>query len=100
MWLVRRCLALSAVLLLVVTAGCGNRPKLVSVTGKVTHKEKELTAGSIYFHPAEGNSYQGEKPSSLLQTDGSFAMRTYPHGQGVPPGQYKVTLSPELAGRI
>jgi hypothetical protein len=27
-------------------------------------------------------------------------MRTYPHGQGVPPGAYKVTLSPELANRI
>ena len=99
MWLARRCLALSALFLLA-SSGCGNKPKLVHVSGKVTHKDKGLTAGSIYFHPAEGNAYQGEKPSSLLQTDGSFDMRSYPHGQGVPPGKYKVTLSPELANRI
>ena len=27
-------------------------------------------------------------------------MRTYPFGDGVPPGSYKVTLSPELANRL
>jgi hypothetical protein len=94
-----RCFLLTAAFLLA-SAGCGNRPKLVGVTGKLTHKGQALTAGSIYFHPAEGNAYQGEKPSSLLQLDGSFTMRTYPHGEGVPPGKYKVTLAPELAGRV
>ena len=93
-------LALMAALVLVASAGCGSKPKLVGVTGKVTHKEKGLSAGSIYFHPADGNSFSGEKPSSMLQLDGSFTMRTYPHGEGVPPGKWKVTLSPELAGRV
>ena len=27
-------------------------------------------------------------------------MRTYPYGNGVPPGAYKVTFTPELANRI
>lgn len=80
--------------------GCSNRPKLVTVTGKVVHKGKALTAGSIWFHPAEGNSYEGEKPSCQLSLEGEFTMRTYPWGNGVPPGSYKVTLSPELANRI
>lgn len=90
------------VLLLLVSfvVGCANKPKLVAVTGKVIHDDKGLTAGSIYFHPAEGNPWQGEKPSSLLQLDGSFTMKTFPHGNGVPPGSYKVTLAPELANRI
>ena len=96
---VSRAAALAAAVLLL-AAGCGSRPKLVPVTGKVTHKDRALTAGAVYFHPAEGNAYQGEKPSSLLQLDGSFTMKTYPYGEGVPPGKYKVTLGPELAGRI
>ncbi|VTR91091.1 Uncharacterized protein OS=Blastopirellula marina DSM 3645 GN=DSM3645_10462 PE=4 SV=1 [Gemmata massiliana] len=80
--------------------GCGNKPKLAPVTGKVVHKNQPLTAGSVWFVADTGNEYKGEKPSCQLQVDGSFTMRSYPHGDGVPPGVYKVTLSPELANRI
>jgi hypothetical protein len=80
--------------------GCGTKPKLVSVTGKVTHKGNAVVGGSVWFHPAEGNPYQGDKPSGQLQTDGTFTAKTFPHGEGIPPGKYKVTLSPDLAGRI
>jgi hypothetical protein len=89
------------VLVLLAAGGCsGDKPKLVAVTGKVTHQGKALTAGSIIFHPDAGNSYQKDKPSSLLQVDGSFTMKTFPYGDGVPPGIYRVTLAPELANRI
>src|SRR5262245_16238197 len=93
---------LCLVLLALLTAcGCsGEKPKLVPVTGKVTFTKKALTAGSIIFHPDAGNSYQKDRPSSLLQVDGSFTMKTFPFGEGVPPGTYKVTLAPELANRI
>ena len=85
----------------VAVVGCGpDKPKLVTVTGKVVFKNEPLTAGSIWFVPDAGNAYQGEKPSCQLQLDGSFTMRTYPFGDGVPPGAYKVMLSPELANRI
>jgi hypothetical protein len=92
--------ALFLTLALLFVAGCGSRPKLVTVTGKVIHKDKGLTPGSIFFHPTEANEYKGKEPSCLLAADGTFVMRTYPYGNGVPPGDYKVTLSPELAGRI
>jgi len=59
-----------------------------------------LTAGAIIFHPGAGNAYMKDKPSSLLQLDGSFNMKTFPFGEGVSPGPYKVTLAPELATRI
>jgi hypothetical protein len=95
-----RALFLAVLLALAAAAGCGNRPKLVPVTGKVVHKGQPLTAGSIYFHPVGGTPRQGEKSSSLLQLDGSFRARTFPYGDGVPPGPYKVTLSPELANRV
>lgn len=84
---------------LLLAAGCGG-PKLVPVTGRVLFKGEPLTAGSIWFHPAEGSARPDEKASCQLQLDGSFKMRTYPYGNGVPPGSYKVTLSPELANRI
>jgi hypothetical protein len=81
-------------------SGCSGAPKLVSVTGKVVHKGQPLTAGTIYFHPAPGNASKEEKSTCLLQLDGSFVMRTYPYGNGVPPGSYRVTFTPELANRI
>jgi hypothetical protein len=92
-------LAALALLMLAVT-GCGDKPKLVEVSGKVTHKGNPVTGGSVWFHPADGNAYQGEKPSGQLQLDGTFSARSFPHGDGMPPGKYKVTLSPDLAARI
>jgi hypothetical protein len=91
--------ALTAILFI---AGCGGEPppRLVPVTGKVMMDGKPLTAGSVSFHPDAGNSYQKDSPSSLLQVDGSFKMATYPFGEGVAPGKYKVTVSAELANRV
>jgi len=88
--------------LLAGVSGCGGPepPPMVSVTGKVVQADQPVTAGAIYFHPDASNSYQEDKPSSLLQVDGSFTMKTYPFGEGVPPGKYKVTLAPELATRL
>lgn len=81
--------------------GCGgDKPKLVPVTGTVVRKGGPVTAGSVTFHPDPANAHQKDSPSSLLQVDGGFTMRTYPYGDGVPPGRYKVTLSPDLAGRL
>ena len=37
--------------------------------------------------------------SGQLQIDGTFIARTFPHGDGIPPGHYRVTLSPDLAAR-
>lgn len=86
-------------LVILALAGCNSdKPKLVAATGKVTFKNQPLTAGSLFFHPESASG--PAKISSLLQLDGSFAMKTFPHGDGVPPGKYKVTLAPELAGRI
>jgi hypothetical protein len=79
-------------------SGCGSKPKLVAVTGKVTHKGKAMTGGSVWFH-AEGGQDKVEKMGGQLQLDGTFTAKTFPHGDGIPPGKYKVTLSPDLAGR-
>ncbi len=70
------------------------------MTGRVTLNGQPVTAGAIILHPDSANSFQNDKPSSVLQLDGSFTIKTYPFGDGVPPGKYKVTLAPELAARI
>lgn len=88
-------------IVLPLVVGCGPKPPvMVSVTGKVTMNGTPLTAGSINFHPDAANAFQDDKPSSLLQLDGSFEMKTFPFGGGVPPGKYKVTLDPQLANRV
>lgn len=86
--------------LLIVGCGVNDKPKLVKAKGKVVHNGTPVTAGSIIFYPDSANGYTKDNPSSLLELDGSFSMKTFPFGDGVPPGKYKVTLSPELAGRI
>ncbi len=92
-------LAIAALCLVV--NGCGDKaPKLVEVTGKAIHDSEPMIAGSVWFHPDPSNEVKSEASSCVLQMDGSFTMRTYPFGDGVPPGKYKVTFSPELAGRI
>lgn len=80
--------------------GCESKPRLVAVTGKVMMQGKPLTAGNIFFHPDIANEYRKDKPSSQLRLDGSFTIKTFPFGEGVPPGRYRVTLSPDLASRI
>jgi len=80
-------------------AGCGNKPKLVPFTGKVVHDGKAVTGGSLWFHSESGFGGKEERMSGQLQIDGTFTARTFPHGDGVPPGKYRVTLSPDLAGR-
>jgi hypothetical protein len=95
------CIAFSIVILSCLVLGCGGpKPTLVPVTGKVTKDGQPVTAGSIYLHAASAGAYEKDSPSSLLQVDGSFAIKTFPFGDGVPPGDYKVTFSPELASRL
>lgn len=98
-----RYVALLPLTLLALT-GCGgsgeNAPKLVSVTGKVTHKGQPLSAGNIFFHPAEGGTEPRDTPSSQLQLDGTFKLVSVPYGDGAKPGKYRVVLSGSLANGI
>lgn len=90
-------------LLCVIAAGCGEtaeKPFLVKVTGKAMNGDKPLTSGSIIFFPDKDAEYQKDSPTSMLQVDGTFTMMTFPFGEGIAPGKYKVCLSPSLAAGI
>ena len=91
---------LSIAIVFFMTACNQDKPKLVKVNGKITFNGQPLTAGSINFHPASTNAFTKDNPSSILQEDGSFTMKTFPYGNGVSPGEYKITLAPQLASRI
>ncbi len=76
-------------------SGCGEAgPKLVPLNGKIVLQSEPVSAGSVYLHPDAANEFQSDTPGSLLELDGSFTIKTFPFGDGVPVGRYKVTLSP------
>ena len=77
-----------------------NRPKLYPASGIVMHKDEPLTSGSLIFFPDSDAEYQNDSPTSMLQEDGAFVMKTFPFGNGVAAGTYKVCLNPGLAAGI
>ena len=85
-------------LLAFLIAGCGAKgPELVPVKGTLLDsKGKPVFPGSIWF-VVDGSTASSEPgaldASSILQEDGSFTIRTYPHGDGAMVGRYRVTLS-------
>src|SRR5262249_44907548 len=84
------------VFFLLLLSGCGGSDgkggKLVPASGRVLFKGQGVTAASIYFLPDADRGNNGSMGSAILQEDGSFTMTTYPKGDGVMPGAYKVTL--------
>jgi hypothetical protein len=91
-----RCMVLlGALVVLIPTAGCGGGPKLVPVRGRVVLADGQpVTAASISFSPDKDKGNDSTLyPLGALQLDGSFALRTYPHGDGAVAGSYRVTIS-------
>lgn len=77
-----------------VCAGCGSSLKLVPVSGRVQYGDgRPVTAASICFIPDADKGNNGQLASGLLAEDGTFTLRTYPHGEGAMIGPYKVTIS-------
>jgi hypothetical protein len=95
MKLMQRGLAATLFLMLPLVCGCGSDgrgARLAPVTGRVIYKNEGVSAASIYFLPDAEKGNNGSMATAILQLDGSFTMDTYPKGNGVAPGAYKVTL--------
>jgi hypothetical protein len=69
-------------------SGGGKAVTLAPVSGTVTLAGRPLTAGHVTFESAEG--FAGSAP---LDASGAFQMRCQ-HGDGMPVGQYRVSISP------
>jgi hypothetical protein len=79
-------------------SGCGGGPTLVPVTGRVQYADgRPVSAASICFTPEKDTPKEAANEriiaTGLLALDGSFALRTHPHGDGAMVGAYKVTVS-------
>jgi hypothetical protein len=74
--------------------GCQRRPALhlVPVSGKVTYQGRGVSKATVLLLADTGRA--DPVPSSTAQTeeDGSFTLQTPPHGSGVVPGSYRVTV--------
>lgn len=79
-----------AVTLAVVAAGvgCGSKPEVVPVSGKVTYNGQPMPYGTVGFQPP-----QGQPSGAAIQADGSFKLSTFAEFDGAKPGFYKVKVS-------
>jgi len=81
---------------LAVISGCKkSSAKLYPVKGKVLFKDQPAEGAKVVFVPAgeENAQYRGARPAATVTADGSFEMRTEPHGVGAPPGEYTVMVT-------
>jgi hypothetical protein len=69
--------------------------KLFPVKGKVLFKDQPAEGAKVVFSPTgeENAQFRGDRPSATVTADGSFEMRTDPHGVGAPPGEYAVLIT-------
>lgn len=78
--------------LLAVLVGCGggtDLPETVAVSGTVTLNGDPLEGAQISFMPASG---KGRGAFATSAADGAFSASTFSNGDGVIPGEYKVTI--------
>ena len=73
-------------------AGCNSKPKLVPFAGRVVAEGREQLGGdpTVALVPVEGLGK--ERLQGMINPDGGFKLNTYPHGDGVMPGKYKVLV--------
>lgn len=83
----KRLIALSAVLLASVV-GCGSsEPGMVAVGGVVSLDEKPIGGAAVIFHHSDGRT-----ASAVTNDDGTFQLASRRPGDGVPTGDYRVTV--------
>jgi hypothetical protein len=84
---------LLASLATVLVSACNSSSvKLYPVTGKVTYKDQPTDGASIVFQPVEGETPERPKAYGTVNADGSFKLRTEPHGEGAAAGDYHVLV--------
>jgi hypothetical protein len=84
---------IACLVLLSTAIGCGSsNPNLVPVSGKITLNGGPLPAegqGNVTFVPVQAG---GNTATGMIDSSGNYRMSTYETGDGVAPGEYKVTI--------
>jgi hypothetical protein len=89
-----------ATVLCLLAAACGEpRPEkhaTVPVSGTVRYRGKPVCNASVVFQAADGSV----APNGWSEPDGFFALSTYGHEDGAPPGTYTVTVAAAVPREI
>jgi hypothetical protein len=73
-------------------AGCGTgTPPLAAVSGHVSYRGQPLPSGVIVFAPDSAKGSNGPVASAVIQSDGSFTLRTG-ESSGAAVGWHRVTV--------
>jgi hypothetical protein len=80
------CAALSS------TSCAKSGPKLYPVRGKVLYLDKAPEGATVVFQ-LTGNAPDAPKPTGVVAADGTFSLKTHPHGEGAPAGEYGVLIT-------
>src|SRR5688500_17124213 len=93
-----RCGRLCAVLLAALSLlGCADKYEfepVFPVSGSLLVGGKPAAGAMVTFHPAlESDNPRARRSIATVAADGAFAMTTYYPADGVPPGDYVVTLN-------
>jgi hypothetical protein len=83
--------------------GCGgdgiDRVPVVEAAGKVYVDDQPYGPATLTLRPVTKGQDDKRPPlGGLVETDGSFKLTTYEPGDGAPPGEYTVSLSPRSEG--
>ena len=89
---IRYCGVVCALAWIVGQVGCGGEP-VGTVQGKVTYRQAPVATGSVIFQNADGTVAM----SANLNADGTYQVKSADR-DGLPPGQYKVAISPGVIG--
>jgi hypothetical protein len=85
---------LGATLLLLSPLSCSSSatPKLYPVRGIVRFDGKPAEGALVTLQPTDASVGTSIAPRGQVRADGSFEIATHKHGDGAPPGEYKVTI--------
>lgn len=91
-----------SLLALTTALGCGGTsispPKTVPTSGTVLFKGKPAAGVTVKFLPQFDMGSIDWRPDAVTDKDGKFTLSTGAHGNGAPPGEYKVTFELLRAG--
>lgn len=77
-------------------AGCDGdeveRVEVQPVTGRVLANGKPAAGAVLQFVPANSTDPNAIRPRAVAGDDGAFVFQTYDPGDGIPPGEYLVSV--------
>jgi len=88
------CTLLVAAGLLLTGCGRSGPPRVAThrAAGSVTYQGQPVAGAFVALHPKDQTLSSAPTPTATVQPDGTFSLTTYDAGDGVPEGDYVVTL--------